>query len=231
MENVIEEIRKKLADIADIERAKQSKRYLKSEYKFYGVRIPELRKIAKEHKDMKTEDVFTLADFFWNSGNHEEMSLALFFLGGIKKKNPEEVWRFLTGRIERAKSWDHIDEMSMHILGEILLENIELNKEIKIMAESKNSWIRRASIVSNYPLIKKNKNELAFLLAEKLVYDSDIYVQKGAGWMIREIGKRDRLSARNFILSHLDMKPWAFSYSIEKMPELKEKREEFLNEK
>ena len=71
-------------------------------------------------------------------------------------------------------------------------------KEIKEMSESKNPWIRRISIVSTYPLIKENKNELTLRLAENLVYDNNIYVQKGAGWMLREIGKKIALLSVNF---------------------------------
>jgi len=76
------------------------------------------------------------------------------------------------------------------------------------------------------PLIKKNKLELTFLLAEKLIYDEDIYVQKASGWMLREAGKKDRLATRKFILDHLDMKPAAFSYATEKMPELRKIKKE-----
>ena len=69
------------------------------------------------------------------------------------------------------------------------------------MSESRNPWIRRASIVSTYKLIKKNKLELTFRLAEKLVYDEDVYVQKGAGWMLRELGKKDRMALAVVVFS------------------------------
>jgi 3-methyladenine DNA glycosylase AlkD len=131
-------------------------------------------------------------------------------------------------RIEKAKSWDQIDELSSHILGKILLDRIELMSEIKKLSESKNPWLRRASIVSTCQLIGKNKIELTLRLAEKLVYDNDIYVQKGAGWMLREAGKRNRLAVREFILSRLDMQPNAFSYATEKMTELRKIRKEYL---
>jgi 3-methyladenine DNA glycosylase AlkD len=79
-------------------------------------------------------------------------------------------------------------------------------------------------------LIKKNKIELTLRLAEKLVYDKDIYVQKGAGWMLREVGKKNRLALREFIIIHMGMKPFAFSYATEKMPELRIIKKEKLAE-
>jgi 3-methyladenine DNA glycosylase AlkD len=154
------------------------------------------------------------------------MSFSLFLVENYVKKHPEYVWKFLLERIEKAKTWDHVDELSSHILGVILSEDMRIMSDIKQLSESKNPWFRRISIVSTYPLVKKNKIELTLRLAENLVYDKDIYVQKGAGWMLREAGKKNRLAVREFIIIHMNMKPSAFSYATEKMTELREIKKE-----
>jgi len=227
---LVEEIRSAYSKIKDKERAVNSKRYLKSNYNFYGLRVPDMRKVMKEYQNLNFHEALKLFDELWDSENHEEMNSALYLLEGYVKKYPLEIWKFLMQRINKATSWDLVDEMSTKILGEILVKNINLINEIKEMSLSKNHWIRRISIVSTLPLIRKNKLELTWRLAENLVYDEDIYVQKGVGWMLREAGKKDRLTLRNFILSYLDMKSYAFSYSTEKMIELRKIRKEKLKE-
>ena len=114
--------------------------------------------------------------------------------------------------------------MSGHVLGPILAEDVSLTNEINKLSKSKNPWLRRISIITSGNLIRSNKIELTLRLAEKLVYDEDIYVQKGAGWMLREAGKKNRAVVRKFILTHVDMKPVAFSYATEKMKELRKMR-------
>jgi 3-methyladenine DNA glycosylase AlkD len=223
-------IREELKKLGNKERAEHSKRYLKSNYEFYGLTVPEMRNIAKNYKNMEFHSALNLFDELWSSGNHEEMCFALYVLEYYVKKYPEYIWKFLIERIERAKSWDHTDELSAHILGEILSEDIRFMSEIKQLSESRNPWLRRISIVSTYPLIKKNKIELTLRLAEKLVYDKDIYVQKGAGWMLREVGKKNRLALRDFVIIHMDMKPFAFSYATEKMTELRKIKKEKIAE-
>ncbi len=232
----IKEIREQLKLLGDSERAQHSKKYLKSNYSFYGITVPKLRVIAKEFKqknpDFKIYDVYNAFDELWNSGNHEEMSLAMYILGLYKKEFSLETWDFLMKRVEKAKSWDHIDELSSHIIGEIFLNNPSLQTKMKELSVSRNPWMRRLSIVSQYPLIKKGKIQLTFLLAEKLVYDEDIYVQKGAGWMIREAGKKNPVQAQEFIKINRNMKPAAFSYSTEKMLDLRKRlREQIKQEK
>jgi len=231
MNEEIKKIREELRKIGDREIAEHSKRYLKSEYSFYGIRVPQLRKIAKNYKNIDIYEAYNLFDELWRSGNHEEMNLAIFMLEQQKKKFNLETWEFVIKRLERAKSWDHIDYLSSSILGEILVNNFNLIGEVKKMAESRNPWIRRVSIVSTYKLIKKNKLELTLRLAEKLVYDEDIYVQKGAGWMLRELGKKDRILLREFILAHKDMKAFSLSYATEKIPELRKMIREMKKEK
>ncbi|MBU3906792.1 MAG: DNA alkylation repair protein [Nanoarchaeota archaeon] len=218
----IEGIRLKLKSVANEGFAKQSKKYLKSPYEFYGIRVPELRKIAKEYKNLGIYNAYNLFEELWNSGNHEEMSLGLFILENYKKQFNHETWKFLRQRLSKAKTWDHVDEISSHIFGEILLKDLSLMTEIKEMSLSRNPWERRTSMVSTIQLIRKGKIELTFRLAEKLVYDEDVYVHKSAGWMLRECGKKQRIATKEFMLMHLDMKSTAFSYATEKMKEMRE---------
>ncbi len=232
MPEEIEQIREQLKKSGSREKAEFNKKYLKSPYEFYGLKVPEIRNIVKQYKAVEFHSALNLFDELWNSGNHEEMSFALYLLASYVKKYPQYIWKFLLERIEKAKTWDHIDELSAHILGVILAEDIRVMSDIKQLSEARNPWLRRTSIVSTYPLIKKNRIELTLRLAEDLVYDKDIYVQKGAGWMLREAGKKDRTAVREFILIHLNMKPFAFSYATEKMKELRTiKKEKIKKEK
>ncbi len=224
----LEQIRAKLFSLADKERAENNKRYLKSQYSFYGLKVPEMRKVMKEYRNLEFYSALNLFDELWNSGNHEEMNCALYLLENYAKQNQNELWKFLIERLNKATSWDLVDEMSGRILGVILADNINLMSEIKKMSESRNPWIRRTSIISTGRLIGKNKIELTLRLAEKLVYDDDVYVQKGAGWMLREAGKKNRFAVREFILMHIDMKPSAFSYATEKMTELRKIKKELI---
>jgi 3-methyladenine DNA glycosylase AlkD len=228
----LEQIRAELHSLKNPPKAEIVKKYLKSPYNFYGVPVPQLRKIAKKYKDLEVYPTFNLFDELWNSGNHEEMMLALYLLTNHKKKFNMEFWDFLLNpkRIEKFKTWDHVDEACSHTLGEILAVNANLNSEIKKMAESRNPWIRRISMVSQYPSIKKGKLQLTFLLAEKLSYDEDVYVQKATGWMLRECGKKNPIQLKEFINHHKDMKPVCLSYATEKMPEVKKLVKEKLKE-
>ena len=218
------QIRKKFKKLGSKDKAAKIKKYLKSSYDFYGVSVPDVRSISKELRNLEFQSALDLSDKLWYSKRHEEMLLALFVLVFHVKQYPSEVWKFMVDRLEKANTWGLTDEISAHILGPILTENLSLKNEIIKLSESKNPWLRRTGIVATISLIRSNKIELALKLAEKLVYDEDIYVQKGAGWMLREAGIRNKPVIKKFILAHADMKPAAFSYATEKMLELRKKK-------
>lgn len=223
-------IRAKLLNKANREKIPFLKNYMSSPYAFtYGIKVPDSRLIAKEYKNLDIYEMYNLFDELWKTKNHEEMSLGIFILQLYKKKYNRETWEFLKPRLEKACTWDMVDYLATDIIGEMLVKGIIENKEIKELAESRNPWMRRIAIESTYKLIKKNKLDFTFLLAEKLCYDEDKFVQKGVGWMLREAGKRQRIGVRDFIIRHLDMKPVAFSYATEKMKELREMRKKDNN--
>jgi len=226
----LEQIRAELFSLKNPAKAEIVKKYLKSPYEFSGITVPQLRKIARHYKDMSVYNTFNLFDELWNSNNHEEMSLALFLLTNHKKKFNIEFWDFLTKpeRISKFKTWDHVDECCSHTLGEILADNTHLNNQIKEFSQSKNPWIRRISMVSQYPSIKKGKIQLTILLDEKLCYDEDIYVQKATGWMLREAGKKNLIQVKEFLNHHKDMKSVCLSYATEKMPDFRKALKEKL---
>jgi len=231
---MLDKIRNKLKENSHHEKIEFLKNYMSTPYLFtYGLKVPDSRKIASEYKNLDIYEMYNLFDELWNSGNHEEMSLAIHILQLYKKSYNRETWEFLKKRLEKACTWDHVDWLATDIISEMLEKGIIENKEIKELAESKNPWFRRIAIESTYKLIKKNKIELTLLLAEKLVYDEDKFVQKGVGWMLREAGKRQRIGVRDFILRHIDMKPVAFSYATEtsEMKSLRVLRKQRLSDK
>lgn len=227
LNGIVGEIRKELIEKSDRNYGEHSKKYLKSPFQFYGVKVPELRKIAKKYKFLDLEETKAIFDYFWKTDFHEEKLIAIFLLLNKEKEFDMSIWNLVIPKVRDIKTWDVCDAMSAWVIGKILADNLNLKRDVENLALSRNNWERRCSIVSSYQLIKNGKLDLTFKLAEKLVYDPDIYVQKGAGWMLREAGKKQRIPVREFILMHINMKPTAFSYSIEKMRELREKRKEY----
>jgi 3-methyladenine DNA glycosylase AlkD len=87
---------------------------------------------------------------------------------------------------------------------------------LKKLAVSKVLWERRIAIVSTQYLIRKNQHADTLLLCKMLLKDSEDLMHKAVGWMLREVGKRDRAALVEFLDRYcLEMPRTALRYAIE----------------
>ncbi len=218
-------IKRQLKKLSNKQFASDIKRYIKSPYEFYGVRVPEIRTMAKRlHEEHNLEDFYKIFDRLWGSGYHEEMSLALYALQLYEKEFDIKTWKFLKSRLKEIQTWDQIDAVSTFIIGKILLKYPKLEKELLKLSENENFWMRRIAIVSTLPRIKTGDIKLTMKLAGVYVKDKEPYIQKATGWMLREAGKKEPEIVKKFILKHIHMHPLTFSYATEQMIDLRKVR-------
>ena len=218
-------IRRQLKKLSDKQFASDIKRYIKSPYEFYGVRVPEIRIMAKRlHEEHNLKEFYEIFDKLWESGYHEEMSLALYALQLYEEEFDMKTWKFLKPRLKEIQTWDQIDAVSSFIIGKILLVYPKLEKELLKLSKNENFWQRRIAIVSTLPRIRTGDIKLTMKLAEDYINDLEPYIQKATGWMLREAGKKEPEIVKKFILKHIHMPSIAFSYATEQMIDLRKVR-------
>ena len=149
-------LKRQLRKLSDKQFAEDIKRFIKSPYEFYGVRVPEIRVLAKRlHEEHGLKEFYSIFNKLWKSGYHEEMSLALYTLQLYEKEFDIQTWKFLKPKLKDIKTWDQIDAISTFIIGKILVKYPKLEKEILKLSKNKDFWTRRIAIVSTLPRIKK----------------------------------------------------------------------------
>jgi 3-methyladenine DNA glycosylase AlkD len=225
---MLRSLRQELKSFADSNRASSSARYFKTgkgEYGegdvFLGVTVPETRKIAKKYQELAFSDLAVLA----NSKFHEERLTALHILN-IKYSKAEtnaervelfEFWLDLVSR-NKVNNWDLIDSSAPY-LGEILSRHLGYGAPfIHGLAKSSNLWERRAAIMLTFPLIKINKFGPTIAVAKDLLADNHDLIHKAVGWMLREVGKRDKEKLIHFLNQYASVMPRTMlRYAIEKL--------------
>jgi 3-methyladenine DNA glycosylase AlkD len=94
---------------------------------------------------------------------------------------------------------------------------------LKKLANSKDLWEKRISIIATYHFIKLNDFKDTYEIAEILLHDPHDLIHKAVGWMLREAGKMDQKSEEIFLKKHYKTMPRTMlRYAIEKFsPELR----------
>ena len=188
---------------------------------FLGVTVPESRKIAIKYKSLSLEEVEDLL----KSKIHEERLIALLLLVHNYQKHPEkrqEIYNFYPKSTKYINNWDLVDLSCHQIIGEYLLDK---NRAVLYkLANSSNLWEKRISIISTAAFIRKNQFKDTISISKILLKDKHDLIHKAVGWMLREVGKRDKEELINFLNSHYkEMPRTMLRYSIEKLPEKQRK--------
>ncbi len=192
---------------------------------FLGIDAPTLRKLAKEYKAIRSEEVLKLL----KSKFHEERALALLILGlqFAKAIEPErkEIYDFYLANTDRINNWDLVDCSAPHIVGAFLMDKDK--RSLFQLAKSPSLWERRIAIVATQYFIRHYEFDATFKVAEILIRDREDLIHKAVGWMLREVGKRHFEVEDAFLRLHYRQMPRTMlRYAIERFPE--ELRQKYL---
>jgi 3-methyladenine DNA glycosylase AlkD len=220
-----EEIEKELRRLGDPDTASFLARFFKSgpgEYgegdRFLGIRVPVLRKLAKKHRSLDLAGCRVLLVSQW----HEARLLALLLLVQAYDRGDaaqrEAIYRLYLDHTDRVNNWDLVDSSAEHIVGRHL-EGRE-KAVLRDLARSPSLWERRIAIMATFRYVKAGAFDETLCIADLLLDDAHDLIHKAVGWMLREIGKRDRAAAETFLRPRCRTMPRTMlRYAIERYPE------------
>lgn len=222
MKQLTKTITNKLQALSDAEKREIFPKFFKAgkgEYgegdRFLGVTVPNIRAIAKLHKDISIEEIRELLQSEW----HEVRLCALIIMVEKSKKKDEalrkELFNLYLSQTKRINNWDLVDLSCRFIIGEYLLDK---SRDILYqLAQSSLLWDNRIAIVSTYAFIRKGQLEDTYALSDLMMHHPHDLMHKAIGWMLREAGKRDSERLYDYVMSHrADMPRTMLRYAIEK---------------
>jgi 3-methyladenine DNA glycosylase AlkD len=226
MEKTVAAIRAGLRELANPRIAAHSARFFKTgpmgygrDDRFLGIRVPELRRIARENRDAHLRTALRLL----RSPLHEERLLALIlmverFARGTERARAEIYDRYLEHTPRYVNSWDLVDCSAHRIVGAHL--DTRDRAPLYELARGTSLWQRRVAIIATFWYIKRGDFADTLSITELLLDDPEDLIHKAAGWMLREVGNRDLPTAERFLRKHGTRMPRTMlRYAIEKLPE------------
>ncbi len=182
---------------------------------FLGIVVPITRAIVKVNKTLPFSEIQILLD----SEFHEARLAALLFLAQQFKKTKKEeerkaIFEFYLKNARKANNWDLVDVTCRDVIGSYLLDKDR--SVLYQLAESDNLWEQRIAIVSTWTFIKHKQYDDTLAISEKLFNHKHDLMHKAVGWMLREVGKKDKETLVDFLEMHYKNMPrTALRYSIE----------------
>lgn len=201
---------------------------------FLGIKVPEVRALARISRDLPLESVAELLVSEWH-----EVRLCGFLILTYKMERLST--KKMAGNIEairqrdcivklyleyadHANNWDLVDLSAPKVIGPWLMLPSEIEDKDAIMdslIESPVLWRQRIAMVSTWKTTQQGRYDYALRYAERLVNHKHDLMHKAVGWMLREVGKRGGMDyLEDFLDRHAATMPrTALRYAIEQLPE------------
>ena len=162
--------------------------------KFLGCKNPVTRRTAKAFRDLPVRETVRAAHSEW----HEIRLCALLILADkyqSKKTEEKERAEIFEHYAELARhgyvnNWDLVDLTAPGITGAYAFEYGA--DTLERFAASGNLWEERIAVLSMFPFIRANQLDIPFHMVDQFLPHPHDLMHKACGWMLREIGKRDR---------------------------------------
>ena len=188
----VDEIRARLREVADPERAAGQQAYMKSDLPFLGVRVPDTRRVARAAAVGETDPFRIIADAreLWDAASHrEERYAAMMLLAVPPARGDLRIVPVIEHMVRTGRWWDFTDELSGRIRELLDAHPKDGDALVRGWCVSEEMWLRRLAILSQ--LGRRAGTDL-HLLSEALdpnLRDGEFFIRKAIGWALRDAAR------------------------------------------
>lgn len=180
------------------------KRYMKDQFDFFGIKKP-LREtlsnqIIQEYGIPGSSDLKEIAALCFQENERELQYFVNDLLKKVIKKLDDSFLPVLEALILQKSWWDTVDFLAPKLAGNILQRHPnQIPAFPDRWIESDNIWLQRSAILFQLDYKEKTDALLLFRYIHRRADSREFFVQKAAGWALREYSKRNPEAVQHFI--------------------------------
>ena len=210
--DLIQDIRRALAENANSEKAAGMRAYMKSEMPFRGVQKPiRLKLLRSVFRSYPIQDQSEWRDTvleLWRDAEYREERYAALSLAGDRQYADFRTFDTLSMFEEMVVTgawWDYVDEIATHRLRELLERYPKgMSRRMRAWSRSPDMWKRRSSIICQINRKDDIDLDLLFDCIEQNLSHGDFFVRKAIGWALRDLAWTDLDTVEAYIEHHHD---------------------------
>ncbi len=193
------EVRARLEQAADPDKAPQMQAYMKSEMSYLGVAAPirkrQVRETVKQHWPVARGDWIRAMEDLWRNANYREERYAAIDLANharFKRYQDLSLLPLYKEMIVNGAWWDYVDVLAAHRVGHLLRHEPEaMTRTLDRWSVHADLWLRRSAILAQLKFKQDTDVNLLKRWIEPSIDDSDFFARKAIGWALREYAKTD----------------------------------------
>lgn len=182
---------------------------------FLGLTVPKQREIASGFRNLPLEEIEKLLMSPFHECRFTALVILINFFNKGNDEDKSDAVNLYLRSTQFINNWDLVDVSAHKILGP-WLENRDRNV-LYTLADSDSLWEQRISILTTMHFVRRGDFDDCLAISERLLYHRHDLIHKAVGWLLREIGKKDRAVLDDFLQKYYKTMPRTMlRYAIEK---------------
>jgi len=203
--DAVGEIEACLRQDSNPERARGTKRYLKSDLDFLGVGVPDLRRQvsswSRHHPAIDRLALSELCRALWQRRINELRIFAIELLRDRQDCLERSDIELLEWMLRRSNTWAYVDAIAVHLVGPLVERFPRLSRELDRWARDDEFWLRRAAMLALLLPLRRGAGDWKRFerYADDMLEEKEFFIRKAIGWVLREVSKKDTERVSGFV--------------------------------
>jgi 3-methyladenine DNA glycosylase AlkD len=206
--------KKYVADLARIyqemghpDTAAGQKAYMRHKFDFFGLKMQEWRTIFDQYRKEQAVPAYggeleTVVRLLYQSDYREMHATAIYLIEKTQRKSGPELIQLLEELITKHSWWDSVDWIAKLVGIHLMRYPEQKEAAVKNWINSDNFWLQRVAIIFQLSYKDKTDEQLLFANILKVADSKEFFLQKAAGWALRQHSKIRPQAVIEFVNSH-----------------------------
>lgn len=202
-ENLRQVLRLTLEPLADPEKARWARAYMRNQFDYLGIATAEfraaIRPVFRGLPELNATALLAIANDLWQMHEREYQYCAIGLLlhreGALRSKDLPAILRL----VQKKPWWDTVDSFAK-LVGMIVRRDKAKGQPIMDRAvQSSNFWVRRIAMIHQLGWRGDTDTARLFFYAEQLAPEKEFFIRKAVGWALRDYARHDSAAVRAFL--------------------------------
>ncbi len=204
MHAYVKSLRLHFTSYKDPKQAAPMKRYMRDQFEYLGIKVPEMRNLMKQH--IREHGLPPLADLdrilrdLWGLPQREFQYAANFLLEKFDYQLSPPFIESVEYLLVNKSWWDTVDTIAIGTVGVHFKRYPKVrNKYLAKWRKSRNFWLRRTAILFQLSYKKDTDFNLLKDIIRENLGSKEFFINKAIGWALRQYTRIDPQGVRQFV--------------------------------
>jgi 3-methyladenine DNA glycosylase AlkD len=203
----VRHFRAQLRPLGSPDRAERQKAYMKSALGFHGVTSAQLGVVCAafcKENDLDASALRVVVDGLFSTDWFDLRSAAIDLIHRNRALLVPRDAAWLIALVRASPCWAHVDALATGAVDPLIAAHPSLLPRLRVWAKDRDFWVRRTALLGQLRALRGGSGDFALFaeIAEPMLDETEFFIRKAIGWVLREVSKKRPELVRDFLLRH-----------------------------